>query len=346
MKILIIFTGGTIGSVVQGGYISPDLEKPFKLVEDYYERKADLIQGITFHTCIPYTLLSENLTGEYLAKLGSCVKENLRKDYDGIIVAHGTDTLQYSAATAGYLAGRDSMPILFVSSNYVLEDERANGMDNFACAVEFIAKRRGKGVFVSYRNQDNVVYIHRAARVLPHLPYSDEVYSIGNCYYGKYVKQAYEIRKPELSPTGKWIYEKNAEYHCLEDADFSFEQLPRQWNSGILRIFPYPGMEYPVVFEHVRAVVLETYHSGTLCSMTPGIQEFLEHAKQGNVPVYITGVNTETDYASFQELEGKHGKVLRNLSPVSAYVKLWLALENGGDVAKVMEMNLAEDFLI
>ncbi|MDE6434629.1 MAG: asparaginase domain-containing protein [Lachnospiraceae bacterium] len=345
MKILVVFTGGTIGSVVEEGYISPDSRKPFKLMECYHEQKAGPIQGITFDTCVPYTLLSENLTGEYLAKLGACVRENLRKDYDGIIVAHGTDTLQYAAAMVGYLTGSASIPVMFVSSNYVLEDERANGLDNFACAVEFITERRGRGTFVSYRNQDNVVYIHRAARVLPHLPYSDEVYSIGDQYYGKYVKNASQpgLLEKGIPETGEWIYKENVEYHFLEDADFSFEQLPRQWNSGILRIFPYPGMEYSVIFEHVRAVMLETYHSGTLCSITPGIWTFLESAKQQKVPVYVTGVNTEADYASFQGFE-RNGKVLRNLSPVAAYVKLWLALESGEDVARVMEMNLAEDF--
>lgn len=348
MKLLVIFTGGTIGSKVNEGYISPDLGQPFKLMELYHEQKAASAQGILFDTCVPYTLLSEDLTGEYLAKLGACVKENLKKDYDGIIVAHGTDTLQYAAAMVGYLAGGDSIPVMFVSSNYVLEDERANGLDNFACAVEFITERRGRGVFAAYKNQDNVVYIHRAVRALPHLPYSDEVYSIGNQYYGKYMRSASQAGMPsqDILEAGKWIYKKNTEYHFVKAADVSFGQLPKQWDSGILRILPYPGMRYPVVLEHARAVLLDTYHSGTLCSITPGLRTFLENAKQSNVPVFITGVNTETDYASFQEFEGKNVQVLRNLSPVAAYVKLWLALESGGDVAKVMEMNLAEDFLI
>lgn len=346
MKILVIFTGGTIGSKVNEGYISPDSGQPFRLMERYYERKAGPIQGITFDTCVPYTLLSENLTGEYIAKLGACVKENLKKDYDGVIVAHGTDTLQYAAAMVGYLAGGDSIPVMFVSSNYVLEDERANGLDNFACAVDFITGQRGRGTFVSYRNQDDVVYIHRAVRTLPHLPYSDEVYSIGNQYYGKYVKSTSQLgtRAQGILEALKWTYWDNTEYHFVKSTENSFRQLPKKWNSGILRIFPYPGMEYPAVLNDVRAVLLDTYHSGTLCSITPSLHAFLEDAGQKNLPVYITGANTETDYASFLELEGKNVQVLRNLSPVAAYVKLWLALESGEDVSEVMERNIAEDF--
>ena len=103
MKILVIFTGGTIGSVVSENCISPDFGQPYKLIEEYYKQKISEKYRDIFDTCVPYTLLSEDLTGEYLAKLGACIKENLNKDYDGIIVAHGTDTLQYSAVMTGYL---------------------------------------------------------------------------------------------------------------------------------------------------------------------------------------------------------------------------------------------------
>lgn len=346
MKILVIFTGGTIGSVVSENSISPDFGQPFKLIEEYYKQKISEKYREIFDTCVPYTLLSEDLTGEYLAKLGSCIKENLNKDYDGIIVAHGTDTLQYSAAMTGYLTGCASIPVVFVSSNYVLEDKRANGLDNFTCAVEFIAGRKGKGTFVAYRNMDGVVYIHRAARVLPHLPYSDEVYSIVNQHYGKFEKYMHgeKVQELILEEADEWRYEANAEYHVKEDCSV-FEQLPKTWNSGILRIYPYPGMEYPDISENVRAVLLDTYHSGTLCSVTPHMSAFFEKAENRNIPVFITGANTETDYASFQIFEQKNVQVLRNLSPIAAYMKLWLALESGEEVSAVMKKSLAEDYV-
>ena len=345
MKILVIFTGGTIGSVVSENCISPDFGQPYKLIEEYYKQKISEKYRDIFDTCVPYTLLSEDLTGEYLAKLGACIKENLNKDYDGIIVAHGTDTLQYSAVMTGYLTGGASIPVVFVSSNYVLEDKRANGLDNFSCAVDFIAGRNGKGTFVAYRNMDGVVYIHRATRVLPHLPYSDEVYSIANQYYGKFTKHVHGegVQEEILEEADEWRYEANAEY-CVKEEDCGvFEQLPQAWNSGILRIYPYPGMEYPDFSENVRAVLLDTYHSGTLCSVTPHMSVFFEEAKKRNIPVFIAGANTETDYASFQIFEQKNVQVLRNLSPIAAYMKLWLVLESGEEVSAVMKKSLAED---
>lgn len=326
MKILVIFTGGTIGSAVSEGYISPDENSPYKLIESYKNKEISPKWDVVFETCMPYTLLSEDLTGEYLAKLGACVRENLHKDYDGIIVAHGTDTLQYSAAMVGYVTGSSSIPVVFVSSNYVLEDKRANGLCNFICAVEFIRSKRGNGTFISYRNLDGITYIHRAFAVLPHLPYSDEVFSIDNQFYGKYMTQTWQNEEDKTEHNNLWQFEKNTDYHLEEDACKPIEKLPEQWNSGILRVFPYPGMEYPKIGPSVKAILLDTYHSGTLCSTNPGMDVFFEEAEKREIPVFITGANTETDYASFKKFESKNVHVLRNLSPIAAYVKLWLTL--------------------
>ena len=149
MKILVIFTGGTIGSTVNGEYISTDGKKPYIILERYNKEYPNSIE---WHTDNPYTILSENATIDTYRMLAKSVKAGLDKNYDGIIVTHGSDTLQYSAAFLSLILGDDVAPVMLVSSNYVLEDERANGMDNFGAAVDFIVNHRGKGVFVPYKN--------------------------------------------------------------------------------------------------------------------------------------------------------------------------------------------------
>ena len=150
MNILVIFTGGTIGSAVSDGWISPSDDMKYLLLEKYREKTGD---DIEFDTLNPYTILSENLTAEYLNMLTDCVKKNISL-YDGIIVAHGSDTLQYTAAALSLVLGNDIVPVMLVSSNYPLEDERANGTDNFIAATEFITAKAGKGVFISYKNKN------------------------------------------------------------------------------------------------------------------------------------------------------------------------------------------------
>ena len=141
MKILVIFTGGTIGSTVSGDYISTDGNKPYVILEKY---NAQYPNDIEWDTVSPYTILSENVTCKTYSVLYDTVKDALNKEYDGIIITHGSDTLQYSAAFLSLVLGTDTVPVLLVSSNYVLEDERANGMDNFRCAVGFIENKMGR----------------------------------------------------------------------------------------------------------------------------------------------------------------------------------------------------------
>ena len=115
MKILVVFTGGTIGSCYNDGVISPDSSTRYKLIEMYKQNGG----YAEFDAISPYTVLSENLNGEYFNLLYNSVKENIN-NYDGIIVTHGTDTLQYTSAVLSYMFGLCNTPIVLVSANYPL----------------------------------------------------------------------------------------------------------------------------------------------------------------------------------------------------------------------------------
>ena len=325
MKIAVIFTGGTIASRKKEGYITPGEEQGEKLIEIYRKRSG---RQVSFETGCPYFILSENLSGILIRKLGMALEEKMEGDCDGVIVVHGTDTLQYSAAAMGYLFGKGCKPVVFVSSNYILEDSRANGADNFYYAVEFIARKKG-GVWISYRNQDGITYIHRAGRVLPHLPYSDEVFSACGQYFGKYEE-------------GEFI--ANPAYKEREDAIKPLSCLSMEEYSGIFMAAVYPGMQYSeycsALSDKVKAVILHAYHSGTLRTDAPEFQAFLEAAERKGIPVCLTGASGENLYASMKEIEGLI--VPENMSPVAVYMKLWLLFANGREILELTE-SLGED---
>ena len=181
MNIQVLFTGGTIGASVQGDYIRTDERAPYMLLSMYQKSQTKLGNADclpTFHTKTPYTLLSENLTGNTLNQLISSLSESITNNYDGIIVTHGTDTLQYSAAALSILFETCNIPIVLVSSNYILDDPRANGLVNFSHAVDFIQQSSGKkqgGVFVSYCNKGENPHIYPATSLLAHDAYDDKI---------------------------------------------------------------------------------------------------------------------------------------------------------------------------
>lgn len=334
MKILVIFTGGTIGSAVEGDYISTSSDAPFKLLSMY---KAQSDRDVEFITREPFTLLSENLTGEYLQKLGSNLKAELNGGYDGIIITHGSDTVQYSAAAMSYLLPDIDIPVLLVSSNRVLDDPEATGIPNFSAAVEFIYAKAGKGVFLPNMNHDGIVYIHRGNRALAHMAYTDEIFSVDDQYYGLIDEYGNYSANPKYipSPAGLPLH--------LE--------MPEKWDSGILWITPAPGMRYPSLNpDSTKAILLSTYHSGTLCSGTPGMGEFFNRASALGIPVFLTGASAGPDYDSVREWENMNIDVLPPTSPVAAYIKLWMAMSSRKllqehSLSEIMHAAISDDII-
>lgn len=326
-KILIVFTGGTIGSSLDDKYISPNSSTSNKLLNMFWtENNRFTTDDISFDMISPYTILSENLSGNNIRELGECVAENLRSsNYDGIIVTHGTDTIQYSAAALSYSIPCLSIPILFVSSNYVLDDARANGLANFDAAVRFICDVGEPGMFVSYRNSDGIIYIHRATRLLPHLPYEDDLRSIFGRVFGVFDNKTGVFEQRETDDERDCDMIRN-------DQSLASLNLMSSDESNIIYLNVHPAMMCPdlekfEISELPRAIILNSYHSGTAPAKAD-VVKMLDFANQHDIPVLLSGANIEADYESVQPLI-EHGiRISPQASPIAMYMKIWMILES------------------
>ena len=300
-KILVILTGGTIGSSSDGRYISVNSDsKKYKIIEMYRKAFSDAAYDIKFDTCEPYTILSENLNGKYINKLIKCLNENLNKDYSGIIITHGTDTLQYTAAALGIIFSNISIPILMVSSNYILEDERANGLDNFSQAVSYIKSGKNPGIYVAY---DKTIY--SGLNLLPHMAYSDKLYQL----------EANSSSHDNLMHNIKHTLDNYTDFTGISLSD----------NSPVQYIRAVPGQIYPDLSEtDAKAILMETYHSGTLSTDSKEFRDFCHRAKTFNIPIYIVGMEDRLQYESTSLYENLGLKTLEKISPVTAYMMLWI----------------------
>lgn len=89
-KILVILTGGTIGSRVEGKIINTTAASSYRLIQLYNEKYAD---DTEFEVIQPINILSENLTPIEWGILCNCILELDFEKYEGIIITHGSDTL-------------------------------------------------------------------------------------------------------------------------------------------------------------------------------------------------------------------------------------------------------------
>ena len=324
MKILVIFTGGTIGSAVSDGWIAPSEDMKYLLISKYREKTRD---NFCFDTCTPYTVLSEDLSAEHLNKLIICVKDNL-EGYDGIIVTHGTDTLQYSAAALSFALGSNSIPVVLVSSNYPLDDDRANGVDNFIAAAEFIKAEAGRGVFVSYKNGNEKTKIHIGTRLLSHNENFDSVNSFDSEPYAFY--------------DGRIIKNEACRYSVTDNSmpSASFSE-----HSGILVIQSLPGDAFNYNLDGVKAVILRPYHSGTLNTSSESLAAFCERAKSLGIPVFVVNVHGNTTYETSKKFENLGICVLPMCSFPAVFIKLWLAACETDRLCDYMHCNSANEYL-
>lgn len=337
-NILLVFTGGTIGSAASEGTINTSGIARFKLIQQFRQHYKNH-QHIRFNTIQPLEILSENLAPSAWQTLITAMEAEQPDQFDGIIITHGTDTLAYTAAALSFYFNTIKIPILLVSSDYPLDDPRANGLENFICAVEFILQKKQTGVFVPYRNQQQAMQVHRGSRLACSLQLSGDFFSIQGNSYMLFENPQFTLINPSAkSPPfskgesrGEWVETK-------------ITPLKGNFSDRILMIKPYPGLDYTHFnLENIDAVLHDLYHSGTACaSMQWGnnysLSEFIKRCGKQSIKVYLAPAIKSADvYQSAKTLIEQGADMIWNMSIEAAYVKLILAYGNFNDERQIID---------
>ena len=148
--IVVLSTGGTIASTRNDkGEIAPtltgdDLVKP--LYDTFDKDKLELEVKDIANLDSPEMTLADTDT------IISAVSEEIkRKDVDGVIVTHGTDTIEETAIALDTFHDSDK-PVVLTGAMHPSDDPDADGPDNLTAAVETIAnpENQGKGTFIAF----------------------------------------------------------------------------------------------------------------------------------------------------------------------------------------------------
>ena len=301
MNILVITTGGTIGSAFDGAAIDVQASQSSAVVGLYTAAHS----GADFTVQSPMSLLSESVTAADFNTLARAILTADHASYDGVIFTVGSDNLGYLAPFIGLLTGGWEEPVAVVASDKVLSDPCANGYPNFCCAVELI--RRGEaGAYVPYRNADGVMYIHSATGIRQ-ADLSPDFCSFGGAH--------------AVWQDDKIIPYKNYKEQTIPTV-FDRDHLPRITDS-VLLIHPYPLMDYGTLNPDGKRAALHTlYHSSTLDSERA--IAFMQ--RLGGVPLYLASFFEGKDrYRTAVDAIEAGAIPLTDISPECAYVKLLLA---------------------
>jgi L-asparaginase len=132
-KILLIYTGGTIG-------MRKDFEtgalKAFnfsKLLYNIPELKLLDCEIDTFSFENPID--SSNMNPKHWAEIARTIENNYI-NFDGFVVLHGSDTMSYSASALSFMLENISKPIIFTGSQLPIGDLRTDAKENLITAIQ------------------------------------------------------------------------------------------------------------------------------------------------------------------------------------------------------------------
>ena len=279
MKVLLLFTGGTISMVrdPKSGALHPaDMQVFQSFVPELF---AGEIQVDMF----PFDPLidSSNVNPENWAKMAHVVYDNYEK-YDGFVILHGTDTMSYSASALSFMLYNLTKPVVFTGSQLPVGVLRSDAKENLLTAIEIAAAKDDMG---NAMVPEVTIFM------------DDELYR-GNRTTKRNAEHFSAFKSynyPALARAGvritynkQFIAQPNLqeELHLRDKTDC---------NVAVLKLFP--GITESIVKSilstpGLRGVVLETYGAGNAPSCDWLYQHLRDAVERGIIIVNKTQCNT------------------------------------------------------
>ncbi len=247
-KILIIYTGGTIGMINDpetNSLIPFDFDNIIKNVPEL--RNFDfLIKSQSFSPPVD----SSDIDPSVWEKLVSIIENNYDK-FDGFVILHGTDTMAYTASALSFMLHNLQKPVILTGSQLPLGTIRTDGKENLITALEIAAAQKNGQTMVPevcIYFQDKLFRGNRTTK-----------------YNAENFRAFRSDNYPPLAEVGIHI---KYNYPYIRYASHSGEfGVAKQMNTNIALLKIFPGINRNVVdailnSPKIEAVVLETFGSG------------------------------------------------------------------------------------
>jgi glutamyl-tRNA(Gln) amidotransferase subunit D len=163
-KVAVVSTGGTIASRVdyRTGGVRPALS-----ASDLYSVVPELSEIAVVDTEILFSVYSENIRSKHWIETAKTVTSHIKNGVAGVVVAHGTDTLGYSAAALSFALQDLPVPVIMVASQRSADRPSSDAATNLVSAVKAAANAPFAEVVVAMHEtvSDKSIVFHRGTKV-------------------------------------------------------------------------------------------------------------------------------------------------------------------------------------
>ena len=247
-KILLIYTGGTIGMMKDfetGALKAFNFSKLLNKIPELKQLDCE-IETISFEKPMD----SSNMNSIHWVKIAKIIEENYAS-FDGFVVLHGSDTMSYSASALSFMLENLNKPVIFTGSQLPIGDLRTDAKENLITAIQ-IASLQSKnkavitevGLYFEYK-------LYRGNRTT----------KINAEHFNAFTSPNY----PELAESG--VHLKINTPFLLPKSRTKKLIINTVLDNNVAVIKMFPGINETVLaaifnIPNLKGIVLETYGSG------------------------------------------------------------------------------------
>ncbi|MDO5852060.1 MAG: Glu-tRNA(Gln) amidotransferase subunit GatD [Methanobacteriaceae archaeon] len=334
MNISILSTGGTVASVID--YKTGAVHPAFT-ADDLLRVTPELVDHANITGEAIFNILSENMNPDYWIKTARSIYDQIDNGADGIVLAHGTDTMHYTASVLSFIL-RTPVPIVLTgaqrSSDRPSSDAFLNLMGSVTSSKSDIAEVT---VCMHSTINDDACMLHRGNKVRKmHTSRRDTFTSINT-------QPLAEIKneKITMNPTIKYTSRNENKLEL-------FDQL----ESKVALIKIYPGITSEIIETYIdkgyKGLILEGTGLGH-CSID--IMDSIKRACDEDMVVIMTsqclyGHTNLNVYSNGRKLLDCGVMSIGDILPETAYTKLMWACgqtTNTNEIKMIMQENIANE---
>ncbi|MFK7805339.1 MAG: type I asparaginase [Anaerolineae bacterium] len=314
-KILVIYTGGTIGmqpSNRPDGSLAPAAGHLSQMMRTMPELQT----SATTFDLIEYDPLldSSDMTPADWAKIATDI-ENHYHDYDGFVVLHGTDTLAYTSSALSFFVEGTRKPIVVTGSQLPFGAPRSDARNNIVTAFQVAAEMPPELAQVCVVFGSKILRGNRATKI------SAAAYDAFD-----------SPRLPYLGTVGIDLIFNHDLALASPSAELRVQTNPPP-NESIAVVRLFPGFSEQIIRSlctnpDLKGIVLEAYGTGNGPSSDPDFLAAIADARQQGVVIIVVaqpleGMVNFGAYAAGSAL-GQAGAINgRDLTTEAALTKLY-----------------------
>lgn len=332
-EVHIISTGGTIASKIE---YDTGAVRPALTTEEITRFAPELSDIAEVTSEVLFSLLSENMSPPNWVRIGERVIEAFKGGARGVVVAHGTDTMAYTAAALSFALPKIKGPVVLVGSQRSSDRPSSDSSFNLLSAT-LLAKRGDFGevsVVMHGESSDTYALAHRGTRVRKmHTSRRDAFQSINDIPIAKIEPRTKEIKylRSDIKPRTETVGELG-----FDERVFLLKAYPGV-DPSIIEFLVQKGYRGLIIegtgLGHISTNLLDSIRRATDSGMVIGMTSQCVFGRV-NMDVYSTG----------RELQRVGVIPLDDMLTEVATVKLMWALakaKSRDEVIRLMRTNLA-----